>query len=39
MQVVPLPDEALQDARMIGHPIKNIGGGQTKTFELAAKIN
>jgi hypothetical protein len=24
---------------MIGHPIENIDGGQTKTFELAAKIS
>jgi hypothetical protein len=39
MQVVKLPDIALQDARMIGHPIENIDGGQTKTFELAAKIS
>src|SRR5260370_12375382 len=38
VQVVKLPDKALQDARMIGHPIENISGGQTKTFELAAKI-
>src|SRR5271166_2009402 len=38
MQVVKLPDKALQDARMIGHPIKNISGGQPKTFDLAAKI-
>jgi hypothetical protein len=38
MEVVKLQDKALQDARMIGHPIENIGGGQTKTFELAAKV-
>jgi hypothetical protein len=29
MQVVTLSDETLQNARMIGHPIENIGGGQT----------
>src|SRR5277367_2000606 len=39
MQIVTLPNEPLQNARMIGHPIENIGGGQTKTCELAAKIS
>ena len=38
MQVVTLSKEPLQNARMIGHPIENISGGQTKTFELAAKV-
>src|SRR5260370_1625981 len=38
MQVVTLPDETLQNARMIGHSIENIGGGPNQTFGLAGKI-
>ena len=38
MQVVTLPNEALQDARMIRKPVENIGRGQTKPFKLAAKM-
>ena len=38
MEVIKLQDKALQDGRMIGHPVENISGGQTKTFDLAAKV-
>src|ERR1700733_7467753 len=38
MQVVMLPDEVLQDIGVIGHAIKDVGGGQPKPLELAAEV-
>ena len=38
MQVVLLPDVILQDPRMVGHVVKDIGGGEAVPFELAAEI-
>ena len=36
--VVPLPDERLQEARMIGQMVENVGGCQPESFELASKV-
>src|SRR5580704_8021891 len=38
MQVVMLPDEVLQDIGVIGHAVKDVGGGQPKPLELAAEV-
>src|SRR5258708_30113018 len=38
MQVVLLPDEVLQNVRVIGHSIKDTGGRQSKPLELTAEV-
>jgi hypothetical protein len=35
---VLLPDVILQDPRMVGHVVKDIGGGEAVAFELAAEV-
>src|ERR1700722_6975308 len=38
MQVVLLPDEVLQNVRVIRHAIKDTGGRQSKPLELTAEL-
>lgn len=37
-EVVVLPEEGLEKARMVGHVVKNFGGGQAITLELSKKM-
>src|SRR5271166_2607063 len=37
-QVIILPDEGLQQGRMIRKPIEDLSRGQTISFELASKV-
>jgi hypothetical protein len=38
LQIILLPDEGLDDRGMIGHSVKNVGGGYAVTFELTDKV-
>jgi hypothetical protein len=38
MKIVLLPDKVLQNLRVIGHAVKDVGGGQPKPLELTAEV-